>query len=152
VLHQRIVLLHVKTENIPRTIPEQRIEVQHLNDDFHSVVVHYGFMEQPDIPHVLESCAAQQLSFNMMDTSFFVGRLTIVPTSLSRWHRIKVKLFVLMHRNALAATEFFYSAEPGDRARRSDRDVSNAPKVNSVMTSLMQPRAGATRREESRHC
>jgi KUP system potassium uptake protein len=107
VLHERIVLLHVKTENIPRTLPEQRIEVQHLNDNFHSVVVHYGFMEQPDIPQVLESCAAQQLSYNMMDTSFFVGRLTIVPESRSRWHRFKVKLFVLMHRNALAATEFF---------------------------------------------
>src|SRR5665811_1000488 len=48
VIHERIVLLHVKTENIPRTLPEQRIEVQHLNDNFHSVVVHYGFMEQPD--------------------------------------------------------------------------------------------------------
>ena len=107
VLHQRIVLLHVKTENIPRILPEQRIEVQHLNDDFHSVVVHYGFMEQPDIPQVLESCAARQLSFNMMDTSFFVGRLTIVPVGRSRWHRFKVKLFMLMHRNAQAATEFF---------------------------------------------
>ena len=107
VLHQRIVLLHVKTENIPRIFPEQRIEVQHLNDDFHSVVVHYGFMEQPDIPQVLESCAARQLSFNMMDTSFFVGRLTIVPVGRSRWHRFKVKLFMLMHRNAQAATEFF---------------------------------------------
>jgi KUP system potassium uptake protein len=97
----------VKTENIPRILPEQRIEVQHLNDDFHSVVVHYGFMEQPDIPQVLESCAARQLSFNMMDTSFFVGRLTIVPVGRSRWHRFKVKLFMLMHRNAQAATEFF---------------------------------------------
>jgi KUP system potassium uptake protein len=107
VLHERIVLLHVKTENIPRVPPDQRIEVRHLNDDFHSVIVHYGFMEQPDIPKVLESCAAQDLNFNMMDTSFFVGRLTIVPAGRSRWHRIKVKLFMLMHRNALAATEFF---------------------------------------------
>ena len=64
-------------------------------------------MEQPNIPQALDSCAAQQLSFNMMDTSFFVGRLTIVPASRSRWRRFKVKLFALMHRNALAATEFF---------------------------------------------
>jgi len=107
VLHQRIVLLYVTTENVPHTVPEHRIDIRHLDDDFHSVVVRYGFMEQPNIPQVLDSCAAQKLSFNMMDTSFFVGRLTIVPTSRSRWHRIKVKLFVLMHRNAMAATEFF---------------------------------------------
>jgi KUP system potassium uptake protein len=107
VLHQRILLLSVATENIPRVAADQRIEVQHLEDNFHSVAVHYGFMEQPNIPQVLECCAVQQLSFDMMDTSFFVGRFTIISTSRSRWRRIKVKLFELMHRNALAATEFF---------------------------------------------
>jgi KUP system potassium uptake protein len=71
------------------------------------VVVHYGFMEQPDIPQVLDSCSSQQLRFDLMDTSFFVGRLTIVPTAASRLSRIRSKLFEAMHRNALAATEFF---------------------------------------------
>jgi KUP system potassium uptake protein len=107
VLHERVVLLHVKTENIPRTAPEHRIEVRHLDENFHSVIVHSGFMEQPNIPQILESCAARQLSFNMLDTSFFVGRLTIVPASRLKLRRFKVKLFMLMHRNALAATEFF---------------------------------------------
>ena len=64
-------------------------------------------MEQPNIPQALDSCAAQQLRFQMRETSFFVGRLAIVPTGGSKWHKIKVKLFALMHRNALAATEFF---------------------------------------------
>jgi KUP system potassium uptake protein len=71
------------------------------------MTVHYGFMEQPHISQVLDACAAQQLSFNMTATSFFVGRFTIVATGRSRWRWIKVKLFALMHRNALAATEFF---------------------------------------------
>jgi KUP system potassium uptake protein len=106
-LHQRIVLLNVATEHVPRVAADQRIDVQHLEDNFHSIVVHYGFMEQPDIPQDLDSCTARQLSFDMAVTSFFVGRFTIVPTSRSRWRRIKVKLFALMHRNALAATEFF---------------------------------------------
>jgi KUP system potassium uptake protein len=106
-LHQRIVLLYVATEHVPRVSGGQRIAVQHLEDNFHSVVVHYGFMEQPNIPQVLDACATQQLSFNMTATSFFVGRFTIVPTSRSRWRWIKIKLFALMHRNALAATEFF---------------------------------------------
>jgi KUP system potassium uptake protein len=107
VIHQRVVLLHVMTENVPYVAADKRIQVTHLTDNFHSVVVHYGFMEQPDIPQALKGCSSQQLHFNMMDTSFFVGRLTIVSTAASRWTRIRTKLFEAMHRNALAATEFF---------------------------------------------
>jgi KUP system potassium uptake protein len=106
-VHERMVLLNVATKNVPRVAADRRVEVQHLEDNFHSIVVHYGFMEQPNIPRVLDACAAQQLSFNMTATSFFVGRFTIVPMGRSRWRWIKVKLFALMHRNALAATEFF---------------------------------------------
>jgi KUP system potassium uptake protein len=107
VIHQRIVLLHVVTENVPHIASNQRIEITDLTNNFYSVVVHYGFMEQPDIPQVLDTCSSQQLRFDLMDTSFFVGRLTIVPTAASRLSRIRSKLFEAMHRNALAATEFF---------------------------------------------
>ena len=107
VIHQRVVLLHVVTENVPRIAADQRIQVTHLMGNFHSVVVHYGFMEQPDIPQVLDACGSQQLHFDLMETSFFVGRLTIVPASASRLGRLRTKLFEAMHRNALAATEFF---------------------------------------------
>ena len=54
VLHERIVLFHVVPANVPRVSPERRIEVAHLDDNFHSIVVRYGFMEQPDIPPALE--------------------------------------------------------------------------------------------------
>jgi len=107
VLHQRIVLLRVVTERIPRVRPENRVDVVHLGDNFHSVVAHYGFMQQPHVPRVLERCATQDLHFNMMDTSFFVGRVKIVAERKSRFSAIRCKLFELMHRNALAATEFF---------------------------------------------
>jgi KUP system potassium uptake protein len=107
VLHERIVLLHVVTANIPRVPRERRIEVTHLADDFHSIVVRYGFMEQPDIPEVLEDCANRELHFNMMDTSFFVGRVTIVADKHSRVGAIRRQVFDFMHRNALPATEFF---------------------------------------------
>ena len=107
VIHRRIVLLHVVTENAPYIAADQRIQVTHLMDDFHSVVIHYGFMEQPDIPQALDACSTEQLRFDLMDTSFFVGRLTIVPAAAPRMSRIRIKLFEAMHRNALAATEFF---------------------------------------------
>jgi KUP system potassium uptake protein len=107
VIHQRIVLMHVVTENAPYIDANQRIQVNHLMDNFHSVVIHYGFMEQPDIPQALLACGSEQLQFDLMDTSFFVGRLTIVPAATPRMSRIRIKLFEAMHRNALAATEFF---------------------------------------------
>jgi KUP system potassium uptake protein len=107
VLHQRIVLLRVVAERIPRVRPDDRIEVVHLGDNFHSVVAHYGFMQQPNVPRVLERCATQDLPFNMMDTSFFVGRVRIVAERKSRFGAIRGKVFEVMHRNALAATEFF---------------------------------------------
>ena len=107
VLHERVVLLHVLTENIPRVAPVRRIEVAHLGDNFHSIVARYGFMEQPNIPQALEECGAQQLHFNMMETSFFVGRVTIVAARHSRVSAFRRQVFETMHRNALAATEFF---------------------------------------------
>ena len=101
------MLLHVVTANVPRVPSENRIGAAHLGDNFHSVKVRYGFMQQPDIPRALEACSAQQLDFAMMETSFFVGRVTIVAGKGSRFSAIKRRIFEVMHRNALPATEFF---------------------------------------------
>jgi KUP system potassium uptake protein len=107
VLHERIVLLHVVTRHIPRVPPDGRFEVVHLGDNFHSIVAYYGFMQHPNVPRVLARCATYGLVFDMMDTSFFVGRVTIVPERKSQLGVIRCKLFEAMHRNALSATEFF---------------------------------------------
>jgi KUP system potassium uptake protein len=107
VLHKRIVLLHVVTRNIPRVPPAQRVEVTHLADDFHAVVANYGFMQSPNVPRALARCEPEGLKFEMMDTSFFVGRVTIVAERGSRFGHIRRAVFAAMHRNAQSATEFF---------------------------------------------
>jgi KUP system potassium uptake protein len=107
VLHERIVLLQVSTKNIPRVAAKDRVEVSHLGYNFHAITAHYGFMEQPHIPRLLERCRGDDLRFNMMETSFFVGRVKIVPARRSRFGAIRCGLFEAMHRNALPATEFF---------------------------------------------
>lgn len=107
VLHQRIVLLHVVTANIPRVPPDRRLVLRDLGDNFHTIVAEYGFMQQPNVPRVLHRCAALGLAFNMMETSFFVGRVKIVPARHSSFGRIRSNLFEIMHRNALTATDFF---------------------------------------------
>jgi KUP system potassium uptake protein len=108
VLHERIVLLRVLTDNIPRVAHERRLEIVDLADDFHSITARYGFMEQPNIPRALEDCRARNLVFSMMDTSFFVGRVSIVAARRSRFSGFKRQVFDFMHRNALPATEFFH--------------------------------------------
>jgi KUP system potassium uptake protein len=107
VLHERIVLLHVVTRHVPRVAADKRVEVTHLGGNFHSITAFYGFMQYPNVPRVLERCSASDLQFNMMETSFFVGHVTIVPGPKSQFGTIRSKLFEAMHRNALAATEFF---------------------------------------------
>lgn len=107
VLHERIVLLHVVTANIPRVPPERRIKLTNLGDNFYTIVAEYGFMQQPNVPRVLHRCMAQGIEFNMMETSFFVGRVKIVPAKDSTLGRFRCTIFEIMHRNALAATDFF---------------------------------------------
>jgi KUP system potassium uptake protein len=108
VLHERIVLLRVTTENIPRVALQSRIEVVDLTDDFHSITVRYGFMEQPNIPQALDDCRTKNLVFAMMDTSFFVGRVSIVAARHSHLNSFRRGVFDFMLRNALPATEFFH--------------------------------------------
>jgi KUP system potassium uptake protein len=70
-------------------------------------VAEYGFMQYPNVPRVLRRCEDQALKFNLMDTSFFVGRVKIVPARQSSLGRFSCRIFEIMHRNALAATDFF---------------------------------------------
>jgi len=106
-LHERVVLMSVHVEDIPHVPNEQRFTIRHLDHGFHTVVVHYGFMDEPDIPRALAQLRLMQFRFNLMETSFFVGREKIVAgkdSQLSRWQR---RLFSFMSNNMLNATEFF---------------------------------------------
>jgi KUP system potassium uptake protein len=107
VLHQRVVLLHVVTANVPRVPPERRLKVADCGDNFHTIVADYGFMQHPNVPRVLHLSESRGLTFGMMDTSFFVGSVKVVPARHSDLGRIRCAIFEVMHRNALAATDFF---------------------------------------------
>lgn len=107
VLHERILLLTVLTEEVPHVADEERIEVTPLSGDFFRVVVRYGFKDQPDVPAALELGKAHGLDVRMMETSFFLSRQTLVPKlgkDMALWRE---KIFALMSRNASSATGFF---------------------------------------------
>jgi KUP system potassium uptake protein len=107
VLHERVVLLTVRAEDIPHVADEQRIEVAPLGHDFYRVTVHYGFKDEPDLPRALELCTGKGLEFSMMETSFFLSRQTLVPTAEPGMALWREKLFSAMSRNAASATVFF---------------------------------------------
>jgi KUP system potassium uptake protein len=107
VLHERTVLMSVQTADVPRVPEPERLEIKHYDQNFHTVRIRYGFAEEPDIPRALALCRVGGFRFNLMDTSFFVGREKIVATRRSRLLAPFKRLFVLLSELALDATEFF---------------------------------------------
>jgi KUP system potassium uptake protein len=107
VLHQRIVFLTVYNKDIPTVAPEDRIRVEPLGHECYQVNVYYGFKDERDIPLALALCAGQGLEFEMMETSFFIARQTVVSTvggGMARWREA---LFATMSRNARDAADYF---------------------------------------------
>ena len=107
VLHERVVIVSVHMFDVPYVPEIDRVEVRKLKGDFFSVIVQYGFKDEPDIPRALELCAEQGLKLEMMETSFFLGRETLIPRLGSDMALWREKLFIAMFRNAGSATSFF---------------------------------------------
>jgi KUP system potassium uptake protein len=107
VLADRVILMTVITEDIPHVGDDQRLEIRHLDKNFHTITLHYGFMDQPNIPRALAQCRIMHFQFKLLETSFFVGREKIVPNKKTRFWRWRKGLFILMSNTMLDATEFF---------------------------------------------
>lgn len=107
VLHERVVVTCVQIEDVPFVPEEDRVEVRALKENFWTVLIRYGFKEEPNIPAALTLCAKDGLPFNMMETSFFLGRETLIPKLNSEMAFWREKLFVTMYRNADSATNYF---------------------------------------------
>jgi KUP system potassium uptake protein len=107
VLHERVLVVSVKVFDVPYVPEIDRVEIHKLKGDFYSITVQYGFKDEPDIPQALSLCAAQGLDINMMETSFFLGRATLVPKIGSEMAYWREKLFIFLFRNASSATTFY---------------------------------------------
>ena len=108
VLHSRVLILNVKVEEIPHVSAEKRIEVYSAGEGFFRVILHYGFMEEVDIPRDLARIDTCGEPFNMMSTSFFLGRQKLIASKrhagMALWRE---KLFAWMLKNSESAMEFF---------------------------------------------
>ncbi|MES2673886.1 MAG: potassium transporter Kup [Pseudomonadota bacterium] len=109
VLHDRVVFLNVDVGNVPWVKTEESCEVEDLGNNCYRVIIHLGFMNQPDIIHALKACEPKGLGFNIMETSFFLSREKIVPVAtldsgMPLWQE---RLFAMMARNAGTAVDHF---------------------------------------------
>ena len=113
VLHERNVILTVDTVETPVAEDDERTSVESLGDNFYKLVLRFGFIEDPDVPHTLTTIKRCGLPFDLMDTTFFLSRESIVATDRRGMALWRDKLFAFMQRNAIPATAFFQI--PGNR-------------------------------------
>ena len=108
VLHSRVLILHVRVEEVPHVPPDKRVELHEAGQGFYRVILHYGFMQEVDIPRDLATINTCGEPFNMMSTSFFLGRQKLIASKkvagMALWRE---KLFAWMMRSSESAMEFF---------------------------------------------
>ncbi len=107
VLHERVVVLTAAVEQVPHIPVTQRCEVADLGEGFHRVILHYGFMDEIDVPAALGGANVPGGPFKPMDTSYFLARQTLIASDRPGMALWREKLFAAMVRNAESAMEFF---------------------------------------------
>jgi KUP system potassium uptake protein len=107
VLHERVVILTVAIQDVPYVISTDRVEMADLGQGFYRLVLKYGFLEETDVPAALQAITNCGSKFDMMKTSFFLSRQTLLASSKPGMALWREKLFAWMLRNAASAMAFF---------------------------------------------
>jgi KUP system potassium uptake protein len=113
VLHQRIAILTIQTREVPTISKKERISIQEVIPNLYRIMAYYGFMETPKMKHILEACRQRGINFQVNETTFVLGRETIIPVKGDNGHKDlrmahwRERLFAVMSRNAQRPTAFF---------------------------------------------
>jgi KUP system potassium uptake protein len=107
VLHERVIILNIVTANTPRVPEASRAEIAPIGAEFYRLTAHFGFMEIPDVPRLLDSCSRLGFHWDEMETSFFLNRQRVIPTSREGMSMWRERLYAAMVRNSANATDFF---------------------------------------------
>jgi len=106
VLHEHNLFVTLRNHEVPWIPPEQRLELAPLGRDCWQVVLHFGFMNDPDVPQALAPLAARGVPLPALDTSYFLSRETVIPRIRGGMAYWREKLFASLHHNASAAADF----------------------------------------------
>ncbi len=107
VLHEHVAVVTILTEDIPRVLRDEKVQVQSLASGFWCVSARYGFMEQPNVPYVLALAREKGLDFQLDEVVFFLGRERVMPDRRPLMARWREALFSFLSLNALGATRHF---------------------------------------------
>ena len=107
VLHERVLFVNVKNEDVPEIAADKRMELTELAPGIHRVSLHYGFLESPNIPRALEELGPHGVKFDPMTASYFLGRELLVAATVPIMPLWRLWLFLVMARNSVPVTEFF---------------------------------------------
>ncbi len=107
VLHERNIILSIRTEDTPRVPRYERVTVDRVTDTFIRVIARYGFMETPSVPKIFEQCRRKDLNVDISATSFFLSRRNLKATPKSEMPAWQDRLFVALARSAQDATTYF---------------------------------------------
>ncbi len=107
VLHERNIILNIRTEDTPRVPRHERIEVEKVSDGFIRVIARYGFMEQPSMPKILEQLKRKDVNIDIGGTSFFLSRRSLKATDKSTMPWWQEHYFIWLVSSASNATEYF---------------------------------------------
>ncbi len=107
VIHERVIFLTVVVRDIPRVPFEERVNIEALGNNCHRLRLYYGFKDIPDVPQTLALVTIDGAGFNLLETSFFVSRETVVPTPGDGMALWRDRLFATMTRNAGSIVEYF---------------------------------------------
>jgi KUP system potassium uptake protein len=113
VLHERVILLSMKTANRPSVKASERVEVEGLGQGFFSVAAHSGFMQRPNVPEIMKMAERHGLQINPAETTFYLGRVTLFTHGDSKMMLWRKTLFAFMARAAGSPTAYFNL--PADR-------------------------------------
>jgi KUP system potassium uptake protein len=107
VLHKQVVLLSIITENVPFAVGNSAINVRDLGQGFFRVVARVGFMQQPNVPRILARSEKHGLVVKEADTTYYLGRQTLLTSGKSSIAKWRKGLFSFLARNARGPTAFF---------------------------------------------
>jgi len=107
IMHERNILLSIRTEETPRVARHERITVERVSDHFIRIIARYGFMETPSVPKILEHARRKDCNIDIGSTSFFLSRRSLRKTPKSELPRWQERLFIFLAASAEDATTYF---------------------------------------------
>ena len=107
ILHEEVILLSIMTTSVPSVPAKDRVQVDDLGQGFYRVVVQNGYMQRPRVPEILRLAAKNGLPFQEAETTYYLGRVSVIPTGNSKMSRWGKALFALMSRNAGTPAAYF---------------------------------------------